>query len=73
MAETDGAQPRRHLFHIPLQVTVAALCVYWYWHTPAPNKAVLWLGGVAALMTLVGMRPLHKGDLLRADNCSHIH
>ncbi|MFZ3342039.1 MAG: hypothetical protein WA609_02415 [Terriglobales bacterium] len=57
---TDVKQSSRHLFHIPLQVVVGTFCVYWYWHVPAPNKAVLWLGGVAALMTLIEMRPLHK-------------
>jgi hypothetical protein len=60
MVKTDGAQSKRHLFHIPLQLAVGAVCAYWYWHVPAPSKAVLWLGGVAALMTLIEMRPLHK-------------
>jgi hypothetical protein len=52
--------PTRHWFHIPIQAIAAALCIYWCWHTPAPNKAVLCLGGVAALMALVEMRPMHK-------------
>jgi hypothetical protein len=56
----ETKQPVSHLFHIPIQITVAVFCAYWYWHVPAPNKAVLWLGGVAALMALVEMRPLHK-------------
>jgi hypothetical protein len=60
MAESAKAIPKRHWFHVPIQVVVGGLCLYWYWHIPVPNKAVLWLGGVAALMALVEMRPLHK-------------
>jgi len=60
MSEMEPPVPGHHWFHIPLQLTVAAFWFYWYWHTPAPNKAVLWLGGVAALMLLVEMRPIHK-------------
>jgi hypothetical protein len=56
----EGSPPTRHWFHIPIQVICAAFCLYWYWHAPAPNKAVLCLGGVAALMALVEMRPVHK-------------
>ncbi|MHB8217572.1 MAG: hypothetical protein ACYDDS_15985 [Candidatus Sulfotelmatobacter sp.] len=54
------AKPDRHWFHFPIQVAVVAFLVYWHWHTPPPNKAVLWLGGVVAIMALVEMRPMHK-------------
>lgn len=60
MSEIETSKPVRDWFHIPIQTTVAAFCLYWYWHAPAPNKAVLLLGGVAALMALVEMRPIHK-------------
>jgi hypothetical protein len=56
----DANKPSRNWFHIPVQIAVAAFCVYWLWHVPAPNKAVLCLGGVAAIMVLVEMRPVHK-------------
>jgi hypothetical protein len=48
-------------FHVPCQLLVAAFCIHWFWHTPAPNKAVLILGGVAAIMALWEMLPLEKG------------
>ncbi len=60
MSDHEVPAPTRHWFHIPIQVIATALCIYWYWHMPAPNKAVLCLGGVAALMALVEMRPMHK-------------
>lgn len=60
LAETEASKPARHWFHVPVQVAVAALWVYWYWHVPAPNKAALCLAAVAAIMALVEMRPLHK-------------
>src|SRR5258708_6492152 len=60
MPETEAGKLARYWFHIPIQITVAAFCLYWRWHLPAPNKAVLWLGGVAAIMALVKMRPIHK-------------
>ncbi len=60
MSEMETNKPSRHWFHIPIQLTVAACCIYWYLHVPAPNKAVLLLGGVAAIMGFVEMRPMHK-------------
>ena len=59
-----GALSRRapgRRFHVPIQITILVFCAYWHWHVPLPNKAVLCLGGVAAIMALVEMRPLHKG------------
>jgi hypothetical protein len=47
-------------FHFPLQAVTAAFVLYWHWHLPAPNKAVLALAAVAALMVLGEMRPVHK-------------
>lgn len=43
-----------------MQLTVIVFCIYWQWHVPMPNKAVLLLGGVAAIMALVKMLPIHK-------------
>lgn len=53
-----------HWFHIPCQVIVASFCVYWYWHIPAPNKAVLALTGVTIIMALLEMRTGHKAVYL---------
>jgi hypothetical protein len=58
--EKSSRIPIIHWFHIPIQIIVAAFCIYWYRHLPPPNKAVLFLGGVAAIMALAEMRPLHK-------------
>jgi hypothetical protein len=60
MSEMEISRPSRHWFHIPVQITVAAFCIYWLRYVPAPNKAVLLLGGVAAIMALVEMWPMHK-------------
>lgn len=60
MSEEQNRKPSHNWFHFPILLSVSTLCLYWYWHLPAPNKAVLWLGGMAALMALVEMRPLHK-------------
>ncbi len=51
-------------FHVPWQIVVACFCVYWYWHPPAPNKAVLVLTGVTVLMALLKMRTSHKAVYL---------
>jgi len=59
---------RRHLqshwFHIPCQIVVAAFCAHWYWHIPAPSKAVLILTGVTVVIALLGMRTAHKAVYL---------
>src|SRR5690348_12180239 len=51
-------------FHVPWQVIVACFCLYWYWHPPAPNKAVLILTGVTVVMALLEMRASHKAVYL---------
>ena len=60
MSGMETSKPSRHWFHISIQFIVAASCIYWLWHLPAPNKAVLLLAGVAAIMGFVEMRPIHK-------------
>jgi hypothetical protein len=55
------AKAANHWFHIPLQTTAAIICVFWYFHLPSPNKAVLAMATMVALMTLMNMKPLHKG------------
>jgi len=54
-------KPANDWFHIPLQVTAGLFCVYWYFHLPSPNKAVLAMATMVALMMLMDMKPLHKG------------
>jgi hypothetical protein len=56
----QSEKPIPNWFHFPIQFVALAFFVYWHWHPPAPNKAVLALAAVAALMVLAGMRPLHK-------------
>jgi hypothetical protein len=51
-------------FHFPIQIATSVWLIYWYSHPPAPNKAVLALAAVAALMVLADMRPLHKAIYL---------
>lgn len=49
-----------HWFHILLQVISGTLCVYWYFRLPGPNKALLILAGMVALMMLYDMQPWQK-------------
>jgi hypothetical protein len=57
----EAAKPVPHWFHFPLQIVVAGFIAYWHWWAlPVPNKAVLCLAAVAALMVLAEMRPIHK-------------
>jgi len=56
----ETKKPVPHWFHFGLQICVGAFALYWHWHLPAPNKAVLALASVAALMVLAEMRPIHK-------------
>ena len=58
------AKSANHWFHIPWQIIVASFCVYWYWHPPAPNKAVLILTGVTVVMALLDMSKGHKAVYL---------
>ena len=60
MAEKTEEKTARGWLHFAVQTVVGFLCVYWYWHVPAPNKAALCLAGVAAIMALAEMRPLAK-------------
>lgn len=64
MAETQAKQPATHWFHLPWQIIVSCVCIYWYWHPPAPNKAVLILTGVTIVMALLEMRTSHKAVYL---------
>ena len=57
-------KPANHWFHIPWQILVAAFCLYWYWHPPAPSKAVLILTGVTVVMALLDMSKAHKAVYL---------
>jgi hypothetical protein len=50
--------PIGSIFQYKIAAVVAL--IYWHWHQPAPNKAVLLLAAVASLMVLADMRPLHK-------------
>jgi hypothetical protein len=58
------SKPANHWFHIPWQIVVAAFCLYWYWHPPAPNKAVLILTGITVVMALIEMSKVHKAVYL---------
>lgn len=51
-------------FHFLIQIGAAVWLIYWHWHPPAPNKAVLALAAVAALMVLADMLPIHKAIYL---------
>jgi hypothetical protein len=65
MAEMEDSKSRNHWIHIPTQLIVGSFCAYWwYWHRPVPSKAVLWLAGVAVIMALWEMRPIHKAGYL---------
>jgi hypothetical protein len=56
----EAKKPVPHWFHFPLQIIVVGFVLYWHWKLPLPNKAVLALAAVAALMVLAEMRPIHK-------------
>jgi hypothetical protein len=56
----EEKKPVPHWFHFGLQICVGAFVLYWHWYLPAPNKAVLALASIAALMVLAEMRPIHK-------------
>jgi hypothetical protein len=56
----EAKKPVPHWFHFPLQMVAIGCLVYWHWKLPLPNKAVLALAAIAALMVLAEMRPLHK-------------
>lgn len=47
-------------FHFSVQAIAVGFILYWHWNPPLPNKAVLGLATVAALMVLSDMRPVHK-------------
>jgi hypothetical protein len=65
MPEVQGPKRSNHWIHIPTILVVGSFCLYWwYWHKPVPSKAVLWLAGVAAIMALWEMRPIHKAAYL---------
>jgi hypothetical protein len=56
----EAKKPVPHWFHFGLQICVGVFALYWHWNLPAPNKAVLALASIAALMVLAEMRPIHK-------------
>jgi hypothetical protein len=56
----EAKKPVPHWFHFPLQIIAAGFVAYWHWKLPLPNKAVLCLAAIAALMVLAEMRPIHK-------------
>lgn len=58
--DSEISKPFSGWFHVSLQLIVGVLLVYWYWYVPVANKAVLCLAGVAAIMVLVDMKPIHK-------------
>jgi hypothetical protein len=57
----EEIRPANHWFHFPLQAIALYFCVRFYFHLPSSNKALLILGGMAALMVRMDMKPLHKG------------
>lgn len=64
---TEGVVQKKrfaHWLHIPAQIIVAGFCLYWYFHLPVPNKAVLVLTGVTVVMALLDMHPGHKAVYL---------
>src|SRR5713226_9097505 len=60
MSDPKTIRLRHHLFHTLWQVTAMSFCVFWYFHVPKSSKALLVLAGVAALMMLMDMHPVHK-------------
>jgi hypothetical protein len=65
MAQEFGGKKRSaDWFHIPAQAVVLGFCIYWYFHSPVPNKAVLILTGVTVIIALLDMRPSHKAVYL---------
>lgn len=59
-AREDGEKRAPHWYHFPILAITAALLTYWLRRPPVPNRAVLALAAVAALMVLADMRPIHK-------------
>jgi len=56
----EAKKPVPYWFHFQLQIVAASALLFWYWKPPVPNKAVLCLAAIAALMVLAEMRPVHK-------------
>jgi hypothetical protein len=55
-------KPANHWYHISLAVIFAGLWAYWrLYRFPPPNKAVLAMAAMVALMMLVDMKRVHKG------------
>jgi hypothetical protein len=50
--------------HVLAQITVAGFCIYWCFHLPAPNKAVLILTGVTVVIALLNIHPSQKAIYL---------
>ena len=50
----------RSVFHLSFQVPFLALLLYWWWHEPAPSKAVLVIGVAAVIMSVYDMKWWHK-------------
>ena len=48
---------KSHAYHATLLVASFTFCVYWFFHLPKSGKALLVLGGVAALMLLADLHP----------------
>jgi hypothetical protein len=65
--QTAGAVQKKripHWVHILAQIIVAGFCIYWYFHVPVPNKAVLILTGVTVVIALLDMHPGQKAVYL---------
>jgi hypothetical protein len=60
----EELKPANNWFHVPFQIVVASVCLYWYRRPPVPNKAVLVLTVVTVVMALFGMRTSHKAVYL---------
>ena len=51
---------KHHAYHAALLLTSFAFCTYWLFYLPKSSKALLILGGVAALMLLADLHPKLK-------------
>ena len=53
-------RPAHRWIHISALLITASFCTYWHWQTPLPNKAVLFLGGIAIVLTFYDPNKIYK-------------
>jgi hypothetical protein len=53
-------RPSNNWYHFALQIIFGCLWLRWHFHIPPPNKSILAMATMVALMMLADMKPSHK-------------